>query len=120
MSWPVETIPDSAYLFRRVHKNHAIGPTLTYKVIFKNHLGGMSVDWDEYASSEDTQNGGPQSAENYGVIKLNTGDVRKMKSQSVEHKPTKNNQAHSAVVGEKSEEVIINLKRILEWEINIK
>lgn len=119
MSWPIETIPNSAYLFQRVHKNHALGKTLTFGLIFQNHYGGMSVDWDKYASCEETQNRGGQLAENYGVIKLKTGDVREIESQSVEHIPTKN-RAHSAVVGEKNQEVIIKLSRMFEWEINLK
>ena len=75
----------------------------------------MSTDWEKYASAVDTRNRGRRPAEN-GVLSLPVGGVRSL-AQTVEHAPTEANRAHTEVIGEKSDEVRVKLRRIAVWQI---
>src|SRR3974390_1478453 len=58
-AWPKEDIPEEDRIFMRIHlatfrcaKDQAPPPG-----VFRNHKGGMSVDWEKYATAEMTQAG---------------------------------------------------------------
>lgn len=78
----------------------------------------MSTDWQKYASPIETRGRGVVPAEN-GVVSLLVGGVRSL-PQVVEHSPTDSNRAHADVVGDKTPEVRIKLRRLAVWEIPVK
>lgn len=75
----------------------------------------MSTDWERYATPRETQKRGRVPAEN-GVVALPVGGVRSL-PQVVEHSPTDANRAHTDVIGEKTPEVRMMLRRLAAWEI---
>jgi hypothetical protein len=78
----------------------------------------MSTDWHRYATPAETRDRGRVPAEN-GVVSLQVGHVRSLR-QLVEHTPSDANRAHTDVIGEKSDEVRMKLRRLAAWEISIK
>jgi hypothetical protein len=125
--WPKEEIPDDATVFMRLHqtlfRDGAIMP-----VAFKDHGGGMSVDWSKYASPEETRARARQPAKN-AVISMGVQAIRSIEGLLVEHEPVQENglddkggpippnRAHSEVFGEKTEERRLKLSRIHSWAI---
>ncbi len=101
MHWPIEEIPDSDHLFRRIHVNDFWPTGELNPGAFRETE--MSCDWDKYRTPEQAQHGGKQEARKYAVDKLNEGKVRCIEDQCVIHTPDPNlnNQGHSDVVGEK-------------------
>jgi hypothetical protein len=116
--WPVEEIPDADQIYMRVHKMYA--PTGELKPgAFRDQQGGMSADWEEYATPEDTRNRARNPADN-GVIGMTVGDVRAIESLTVVHEPLPENRAHTEVFGEKDPEVRVKLRRIARWCITLR
>jgi hypothetical protein len=113
--WPQENIPDSAAVFMRVHRTYCLEGALIPGV-FRDHEGGMSVDWDRYASAEETRQRARRPDDN-GVIALGVGAVRSVEGLSVAHGPIPANRAHSQVLGEKDEERRLKLSRLYTWKI---
>jgi hypothetical protein len=95
--WPKEYIPDADHVFFRAHKNlsptRQIGPN-----VFREHGGGMSVDWERYSSAEECRNRARSPNDN-AVLRLNVGAMRKIEGLTVEHEPKQDNRAHSNVSG---------------------
>lgn len=109
--WTVKNIPDEDNLYMRVHKSMIKGGRISLGV-FKNlprPTDGMSTDWQRYSDPEATrQRALPKIPQNYGVIEINAGEVRKIPNQTVIHTPDteRNNPAHTDVFGEKDDEEI--------------
>ena len=75
---PVEEIPDTDWLFYRVHvnlvrsTNGKLNPNC-----FRDLGGGMSTDWSRYGSAGGTRAAkGPQRVFEYGIARLGVGPVR--------------------------------------------
>jgi hypothetical protein len=114
--WQAEFIPDGHDLFMRVHRQWTKNG-IPMPGAFQNRDGGMSTDWSQYSTAEQTRSRGRTPADN-GVVKISVGSVRGLPSQRVEHTPELNNRAHTDVFGEKDEEVRLKFVRICSWVIN--
>ena len=77
----------------------------------------MSTDWEKYATPSDTKDRGRVPADN-GVVSLPVGGARSI-PQGVEHTPNAENRAHADVLGEKTPEVRIKLRRLAVWVIPV-
>jgi len=126
-SWEKEEIPNEALLFMRVHRNHFDDSGEIDLAAFRNHKDkekapsrpGMSTDWEKYSSPKQCRQGGRQTPQNqnYAVIQLPVGRVRRIPLQTVEHDPIYDppillNRAHTEVFGEKDEEARLTLRQI--------
>ena len=121
MSWPVEDIPNAHRLFMRVHRGHIGKDGTPGKIAFQNHGDHMSTNWAKYRSAQETREEGGQPASNYGVVAMNVGMVREVPDQEVIHDPISlENRAHTGVVGEKTTEVRVKLRRLACWEIPLE
>src|SRR5688572_3255448 len=93
-----EEIPNSAFLFRRIH--HVFFDTETGHISSGAFDGQeMSVNWDQYATAEQTALQ-DASANTVAVVSLLTGFCRGVE-QTVVHDPVSENRAHSLVRGRK-------------------
>lgn len=97
LAWPVEQIPDRDFVYMRVHSKFFHDDELQPGV-FRNHDGGMSVDWDKYASPEETKKRAKTPNDN-AVMSLPVGGIRGIDSLRVEHRPEPDNRAHAEVFG---------------------
>ncbi len=112
--WPVEDIPNSADLYKRVHMNHVRDREII-PFAFRDYE--MSADWDKYSTPVETRERGPQVTANYGVVAIPAGGARNVPGQAVIHTPDRWNRAHSDVRGEKDEEARVKLRRLCTWVI---
>ena len=112
IGWQPEQIPDGDALFMRVHE-HWRRDGFVSPGVFKNHGGGMSTDWERYATPSQTRARAKDPKKN-GVISMIVGNVRELPGQRVEHTPDieHRNRAHTDVFGEKDEEIRVKLRRI--------
>lgn len=85
----------------------------------------MSTDWSKYSTPEETRGRvrSGRSPDDYGVLRMNVGEVRGIPSQAVNHKPLDDNRAHTNVTGptgNKTEVTRIRylFSRIGEWVIH--
>lgn len=115
IDWQPEQIPNQDHLFMRVHKTWRKADGSLALSAFKDHGGGMSTDWQKYATPQETRRRAKQPADN-AVVTLHVGSVRQLPEQQVEHTPDieRNNRAHTDVFGKKDEEVRMKLRRIAE------
>ncbi|MCX6234785.1 MAG: hypothetical protein NT175_08685 [Bacteroidetes bacterium] len=116
----IEEIPNTDFLYQRVHKNHNINGILALGLVFKNHGAGMSTDWSKYSTPELTKKRAAyyyKNPENYGVINMKVEDVRSIESQVVKHTPINENQSHTDVIGKKSPKEQVLFNRIYSWSI---
>jgi hypothetical protein len=110
-TWPIEPIPDSARVFRRVHINfikHLPEFPLLITVppsIFSVEKEGISVDWGEYSQIHETlTRNGAESSKN-GVVELKAELIRAINPLKLHHDPVQNydnlenNRAHSLIKG---------------------
>lgn len=120
LPWEKEPIPDGDWLYRRVHRKLVNSSGGIRAGAFSDYLGGMSTDWDKYASPHETQlRGTGLPPAEFAVVALPVGEVRNLE-QSVEHDPLPDNRAHTNVVGEKDTEVRLKLARICQVVIAVK
>jgi hypothetical protein len=101
MAFAVETIPDSASLFRKIHRTHYDERAgVVSSAAFKQER--MSVNWEKYKTAEDSAD-----LNSAAVVALRTADCREL-GQSVEHTPIEPdqpcgpNQAHAEGCGKKT------------------
>jgi len=118
MPWEKETIPDNDLLYYRIHKNWMIDGELRPGV-FRNREGGMSTDWSEYSTPEETLQRATSKVEDNVVIQMEVGKVRKIPNQIIEHTPQDDNRAHTEIFGEKDEEARVQFIRISQWIIRL-
>lgn len=117
--WDSEIIPDEDILYYRIHKNFIVEGELSPGVFRNGGQAAMSTDWSKYSSAEETKNrvrDNNKDPDNYGVVEFSTGQVRGI-PQEVTHTPSRNNQAHTSVSGEKSPEARLKFMEIYEWSI---
>jgi hypothetical protein len=95
LEFPIEEIPDADSVFMRAHKDYIRDGDLEPGV-FREQDGGMSVDWNKYASKEDTKRRAKNPANN-AVVSLLVGGIRKIDDLDVRHTPEPTNRAHAEV-----------------------
>jgi hypothetical protein len=95
LDFPIENIPDADSVFMRAHKTYIRDGDLVPGV-FREQDGGMSVDWDKYASPKDTKGRAKNPADN-AVLSLSVAGIRKIRDLDVRHTPEPTNRAHSEV-----------------------
>lgn len=98
LKWPIEEIPDADSVFMRAHRNNFRDGELLPGV-FRVHNTGMSVNWDKYASAEETKQQASKNPEHNAVISMPVMSIRGIDDLRVEHTPKPSNQAHSDVLG---------------------
>lgn len=76
--------------------------------------GGMSCDWEQYSTAEETRKRAKKPSET-GVISMIAGEIGAVPNQRLEHEPIPENRSHSEVFGEKTPEVRLKFKRICAW-----
>ncbi len=104
LGWPIEVIPDDDSVFMRAHQMHFRSGELQAGV-FRKHGVGMSVNWDKYASAEETRQQARKNPNENAVIAMGVFDIRQIKGLTVEHTPEQPNRAHSDVYGLSDEEL---------------
>lgn len=95
VNWPVEDIPDEDGLYMRAHKKF-FPQNILQPGVFREHDGGMSVDWSKYSAPADTRACANNPSAN-AVICLLAGQIRSIQSLTVVHDPQPSNRAHSNV-----------------------
>ena len=98
LGWPIEAIPDADFVFMRAHKEFFRNGELRPGV-FKAREGGMSVNWDKYASAEETKLQATKNPDDNAVLSLEVARIRGIGALTVEHTPEPANRAHSDVYG---------------------
>ncbi|MBI3896512.1 MAG: hypothetical protein HY313_11340 [Acidobacteria bacterium] len=101
LGWPVEEIPDAELVFMRARREHIRDGELQPGV-FRSHGNGMSVNWERYASAEETKQQAQlvkKDPDNYAVISMPVIRIRRIDDLRVEHTPEPTNRAHSDVFG---------------------
>jgi hypothetical protein len=111
LGFPVEEIPDADSVFMRAHKDYIRDGDLVPGV-FREQDGGMSVDWNKYASKEDTKQRAKNPANN-AVVSLSVGGIRKIDDLDVRHTPELSNRAHSEVYLPDSREELTEVRLLL-------
>ncbi len=99
LEWPVEEIPDGDSVFMRAHRDYFHPDGNLLPVVFQAHGEGMSVNWDKYASTEDTRKQARKDPDANAVISMPVIGIRQIDELKVEHTPEPTNQAHSDVFG---------------------
>ena len=95
LNFQIEQIPDADSVFMRAHKGYIRDGNIATGV-FKEQGGGMSVDWDKYASPQDTKARAKNPADN-AILSLPVGGIRTIRDLDVKHTPEPTNRAHSEV-----------------------
>ena len=98
LEWSVEKIPDADSVFMRAQRMYFRDGELQPGV-FQSHGGGMSVNWERYASAEKTKQQARKDADHNAVISMPVIGIRQIDELKVEHTPEPTNQAHSDVFG---------------------
>ena len=99
VNWESEVIPDECQVFMNAHKGFFKGDELLPGV-FRKHGGGMSVNWEKYATAAITRNQAKTPDDN-AVLKMQVSSIRSISELQVEHTPDleRNNRAHTDVLG---------------------
>lgn len=118
--YPAEAIPDQDNLYLRVHRNHFLRGEILSPA-FKGHPpGALSTNWCKYSTPKEARAQGRQPPENYGVVGLRVGAVRKIPQQVVLHSPLPENRAHTDVRGPKgTDEVIDGFVAASTWKVRL-
>jgi len=101
LKWPIEEIPDADSVFMRAQQMYFRDGELEPGV-FQSHGGGMSVNWERYATAEETKQQARlvnKDPTNYAVVSAIVIRIREIDALRVEHTPIPNNRAHSDVLG---------------------
>jgi hypothetical protein len=115
----VQSIPHTDRLYYRVHVNlvKTTGGKLGPHCFRDPHYEGMSVDWSEYSTAEQTRNRqGVQNASKYGIACLPVAPVWQIEGLSVKHDPTEENDAHSNVLGLAPPSALQTRQRLELWD----
>ena len=103
MAFAVESIPDDASLFRRIHRIHLTPDGIISSQAYNNER--LSVNWEKYTDAQRTA-----EESSVAVTALACRDCRNL-NQSVEHTPIEPdqqfgpNKAHAEICGNKSKTI---------------
>lgn len=109
--WTIEWIPDADSVFMRAHAMHFRDGKLSPGV-FSPHNGGMSVNWEKYASADETKQQARKPEAN-AVAVLRVGSIRAIDGLTVGHTPEPTNRAHSDVFGLTRDERLAEIRILL-------
>jgi hypothetical protein len=112
LEWPIEDIPDGDSLFMRAHRAHIRNGEVDAGV-FRSHEGGMSANWNKYATAAETRQQATRNPNDNAVIRLSVGGIRQVGDLKVEHTPQPSNRAHSEVFGIPEERSKLTQTRVL-------
>jgi len=127
MTWPIEIIPDSDFLYRRIHSSILISSQNENDIppfAFKDN-NGISTDWNKYSTPEESQYRASEPEKN-GIIQIKVALIRLYKNLTIVHAPLPSNRAHSLINGLKSykkedqTDIRKRLARSAEWIIKPK
>ncbi len=124
LAWDIEVIPSGDSVFMRAHRMHFSDGALQPGV-FREQQGGMSVNWDRYASAEQTRQQAKKDPNANAVLQMSVLGIRGIGSLRVEHDPLPSNRAHTEVFGlppkdsENLVEVRVRLLRITQVAISL-
>ncbi|MBK9338284.1 MAG: hypothetical protein IPM98_17715 [Lewinellaceae bacterium] len=121
--WTIEDIPDSDFLYYRIHKSFLVNGELIPGAFQERGEGadrGMSTDWSKYSTAEETQQRSKIPVEN-GIGQFSVEAVRAINLE-VTHAPILENRSHSHIKGIPHEGQLktkarLLLKRICTWAI---
>ena len=116
--FPVESIPDTAHVLRRIlqihHKNDDIEPAAF------DLAGGMSCDWERYSTAQQSIDRVPNKKIKFaGVVYFVCGKLQ-VEEFDVNHTPSNENRAHCTVSAENTEEKRTKLTRLYEKDWALK
>lgn len=103
MAFAVESIPDDANLFRRIHKIHLTPEGIISSQAYNSER--LSVNWEKYATAQSTAD------ENSAAVTALVCQDCKELNQTVEHTPIEPeqpfgpNQAHAEICGNKNKTI---------------
>ena len=84
----------------RAHAHHFLDGSLDHRV-FRRRPDGLSVDWSQYSSPQDTRGRATSNPQHNAVLLLVVGSVRSISPLIVEHAPVNDtdepNRAHSLI-----------------------
>jgi hypothetical protein len=106
--YPVEIIPPESHLFRRFPP-YQYNPVTGKAIADTFNKEKCSVDWDRYASPQDTLSRVKKNNP-WGVVRIQAGYVRSVGEQKVLHEPYFY-QAHSEISGKKNMEICDELAK---------
>ena len=124
VNFPVEEIPDSDELYRLIHISYIRAENTPEGDIprgaFRDSDGtGISTDWSRYSTPDEAL--GRKDPDENGLIEMNVGVVRGIRSLSVVHTPKNDNRAHTSIFGlyknPRKEKIRILLIRASRWII---
>lgn len=124
-------ILDEHYTFMRVHRQNIDfeekDPKRMIKLsAFYPQGDNLSVDWAELCSAEETKYRASKNPERNGVIRMLAAEIRTGRFPlTLDHSPSKNNPAHSEIIGvppRRATDIGIRakLQSISEWVIDCK
>lgn len=115
--WEAEEIPNEDTLFMRIHRVWFPDGVLNLAA-FSNAKSNnrMSTDWNKYSTARDTRRRSQRHPpEDYAVVRMGVGEVRRIPDQVVVHSPEPNNRAHTDIFGNKKlPEVRVRFGRLVE------
>ena len=112
--WPVEVIPDSDILFRRVHTQYAPDGELQPNA-FKNAGPGFSANWMKYCPTPNHSRDLARNPSLVGIVSLIVERVRKI-PLAVTHTPARDDRSHTTISGADAE-ARVKLLEIAKWEV---
>jgi hypothetical protein len=111
--YSVETIPDTDKVYRRVHKSYVVDGALTPGA-FCEIQGGMSTDWERYATPNQARLLAKKPEMNV-IVSFITGNLRNINLKVV-HSPNENRRSHADVIGVGTKNRLLLLEMFV-WEI---
>ena len=96
---PIEEIPDADFVFMRANRMHFLGCGQLKPGVFRAQGDSMSVNWDKYASAEETKQQATKNPDDNAVISMPVIGIRQTDDLKVVHTPEPKNRAHSGVYG---------------------
>ena len=110
--WPIEEIPDTDFVFMRANRVYFPYGGLM-PGIFRAHGACMSVNWDKYASAEETKQQATKGPDDNAVIRMPVIGIRQTEALRVEHTPEPTNRAHSGVYGLENHKQLTEVRVLL-------
>lgn len=117
----MEEIPNDGTLFYRVHRTFISRDGDVAPGAFRDQGGAMSTDWTKYCATPEQSRDRARKPQDNAVVELPVTAVRHEAAQAVRHSPDSatNNRAHTDVIGAKTEEVRVALRRAARWALRL-
>ncbi len=98
-NWPIEEIPDADSVFMRAHRVFFSSGGELKPGVFRcrDNSNTVSVNWDRYATAEDTQQQARKDPDDNGIIRMPVVGIRRINNLTVKHTPLVQNRSHADV-----------------------